>query len=652
MKLLNLSYRILIMSLIWIPISVIAQNITISAPIKQEKPTYRPPKKHSTVTAIDVSLAARVNGKMEFYTVNQWKSFTDKNKANIERIGLCVKSKSEHFIIDLYNNLDRKICSKKVSFQVAQDKSGGHLPSKQQWNLIKANRQKVRDALNAFGGDHLCSEFFWCQDGSLVDLSMNGASSSSVKAEGMFRICTTDLENGFNDIVYNITPNDQYDIVCTSDNKKYSVIKYKNKWGIIRSDGVAVVPCKYDNYDCGNNSLNESNNPAFPWYLERNGLISAQRNNKWGYINIMGEEIIPCIFDEVEGCLYSEDSVAWVNRNNYYGQINRNGEFIYPLEFQSPIKHYNHQPARVKKNDKWGFLNENGSMLTPFIYDSTRGFGWDDNLAPVSQDGKYGYIDKSGDIVIPLQYSFADNFGSGLGAVVKNEKVGFINEKGEVVIPFIYEISWSSDGDGTCLAWYDFSYGKVAAVKKDGKWGIINRKGESVTEFKYDWISSGGSGGKFTAKVNDRDIFLDKGGNEYNSYEDRELKSDSILAHQGYPYEQFKMGQPYYKAKKYDKAYIWFQKSAEGGDDDGQCHLGYYYYYGYAPIYHKNYSSAFEWFSRSAQQGNRDACYFIGWMYEHGQGILKNSNKAVEWYKKSNGKRDAEKRIEALTKLL
>lgn len=650
MKLLNLSYRILIMSLIWIPISVIAQNNTISAPIKQEKPTYRPTKKHSTVTAIDVSLAARVNGKMEFYTVNQWKSFTDKNKANIERIGLCVKSKSEHFIIDLYNNLDRKICSKKVSFQVAQNKSGGHLPSKQQWNLIKANRQKVRDALNAFGGDHLCSEFFWCQDGSLVDLSINGASSSSVKAEGMFRICTTDLENGFNDIVYNITPNDQYDIVCTSDNKKYSVIKYKNKWGIIRSDGVAVVPCKYDNFNCGNNSLNESNNPAFPWYLERNGLISAQRNNKWGYINIMGEEIIPCIFDEVERCLYSEDSVAWVNRNNYYGQINRNGEFIYPLEFQSPIKHYNHQPARVKKNDKWGFLNENGSMLTPFIYDSTRGFGWDDDLAPVSQDGKYGYIDKSGDIVIPLQYSFADNFENGLAGIVCNGKVGFIDVKGKLIIPCIYELVYSSDGDGKKLSWNNFYYGGVALVKQNNKWGIIDKKGEKVTDFIYDSFSSASSGGHFTAKLNGKDVFLDKGGNEYVSEEERSEKSDSILAYQGYPYEQYKMGKPYYKAKDYNKAYPWFKKAAEGGDDDGQCHLGYYYYYGYSPINKSDYTTAFSWFSKAAEANNRDACYCLGWMYEHGQGVSTDHTRALEWYKKSEGKRDAKERIEALTK--
>ncbi len=187
-------------------------------------------------------------------------------------------------------------------------------------------------------------------------------------------------------------------------------------------------------------------------------------------------------------------------------------------------------------------------------------------------------------------------------------------------------------------------------VKQKNKWGIINKRGEKVTDIKYDSFSSAGSGGHFTAKLNGKDVFLDKGGNEYASKEERSEKSDSILAYQGYPYEQFKMGKPYYKAKDYSKAYPWFQKSANGGNDDGQCHMGYYYYYGYAPINQRDYATAFSWFSKAADAGNSDACYFLGWMYEHGQGVPTNKTEAVEWYKKSNGERDAKERIEALIK--
>ncbi len=398
------TYMTLILCLMWMPVFVLAQNNTISAPVKPTHHTDKPPRKQTNTSPIEISLACRIDGQLAFFTQNQWKSISDKEKVNMERIGLYIKSKSENFIIDLYNNLDRKVCSKTVPFQVAQNKTGGQLPNRQQWNLIKSNKNKIGDALVAFGGDHLCSSYFWSQDGSLVNLTKDGVSSSS-KAEGMYRICTSDLEKGFSDVVYQISTNDRYDIICTSDNKKYSVVRFRDKWGIIRSDGSMAIPFKYDNIDCGNNAF-KSDHPAFPWYLEGTGLISAQRNNKWGYINIGGEEVIPCVFDEVDGYFSSYDSVAWVKRNNYYGLINRKGEFVYPLEFESPIRHYNHQPAKVKKNGKWGFLNESGMMLTPFIYDSTRGFGWENNLAPVSQDGKYGYIGKSGDIIIPLQFKY------------------------------------------------------------------------------------------------------------------------------------------------------------------------------------------------------------------------------------------------------
>lgn len=104
----------------------------------------------------------------------------------------------------------------------------------------------------------------------------------------------------------------------------------------------------------------------------------------------------------------------------------------------------------------------------------------------------------------------------------------------------------------------------------------------------------------------------------------------------------------YYKQKDYKKAYTWFKKSADGGDHEGQCRLGYYYYYGYEPV-NKNLAEAFRLFSLAAEQGDDDACYFLGWMYEHGQQVSSNTTIAIEWYKKSHGQRDSEERIKKLS---
>jgi hypothetical protein len=109
------------------------------------------------------------------------------------------------------------------------------------------------------------------------------------------------------------------------------------------------------------------------------------------------------------------------------------------------------------------------------------------------------------------------------------------------------------------------------------------------------------------------------------------------------------MGIGSYNAKDYNKAFPWIKQSAEGGYDEGQCYLGYYYYYGYAPINKEDYSIAFSWFSKAADAGNMTACYFLGWMYEHGYGVSANKAEALEWYKKSNGIRDSKKRIARLS---
>lgn len=57
------------------------------------------------------------------------------------------------------------------------------------------------------------------------------------------------------------------------------------------------------------------------------GYAGVKLNDKWGYINIHGEEIIPIIYDEVDEF---ENGIAqvWLNRTFLY--INNKGEVIEP----------------------------------------------------------------------------------------------------------------------------------------------------------------------------------------------------------------------------------------------------------------------------------------------------------------------------------
>ena len=173
------------------------------------------------------------------------------------------------------------------------------------------------------------------------------------------------------------------------------------------------------------------------------GLAMVTKGDKYGFIDKMGNEVIPCIYDFMEetDCSFHE-GLAFVHQgDNYY------------------------------------FIDKEGKKAFDFKYDAANDFS--EGLAVVWKDGKCGYIDKKGNEVIALTDKyFGDDFSEGLAAAMsKDGKLGFIDMKGNVVIPFNYDMT---EGD-TPL----FSEG-YAAVQKEGKYGFIDKNGKEVIPLKYD----------------------------------------------------------------------------------------------------------------------------------------------------------------------
>lgn len=158
------------------------------------------------------------------------------------------------------------------------------------------------------------------------------------------------------------------------------------------------------------------------------GMAAVERDGKWGFINDAGQEIIPCIYDEV-----------W---------------------------RFSHGIARVQFNGKWGFINKEGKEVIPCIFDNT-GFMDEVGVATVELNGKYGYYNKEGQEVVPCIYDSASDFCEGLALVMKNDLFGYIDSTGKEVIPCKY----------SCACDFFQSY---ARVWKDNKLGLIDKKGNEV----------------------------------------------------------------------------------------------------------------------------------------------------------------------------
>lgn len=210
----------------------------------------------------------------------------------------------------------------------------------------------------------------------------------------------------------------------------------------------------------------------------KNGISIVRKNNLAGVVNIHGNEILPCSFEQISRV---GDNLLKVKHNGkyllLYSQSGKNAndycyDDIQVLEGRSIVGY---------RDGGCAFLNNNGDedrFLSQYKYS----IGFRNSFAIVStensmHDRKYGVINDNGAEVLPCIYDdITYGFSHGLNTVKKNKKYGVVDHKGYEVIPCVYEGLGSSYSDGLIYA------------KHNGKYGFINHKGEIIIPFKYDDI--------------------------------------------------------------------------------------------------------------------------------------------------------------------
>ncbi|MFT7898754.1 WG repeat-containing protein [Tenacibaculum ascidiaceicola] len=185
----------------------------------------------------------------------------------------------------------------------------------------------------------------------------------------------------------------KYQDIYFINDKKFFVVKNKDKYGFIDKKGKEVIPLIYEKVSFNIN----------------NDLIAAMKKDKWGYINRKNKEVIPFVYDEAHAFL---GGLALVRKGNLYGSINKRNKV--KIDF---------------KLEPTGY---------PF---------YTNNLKLYKEDGKYGFIDKKGKVKIKAKYDNAFPFINELAYVELNGKAGYINKEGKEIIPIKYKQLWfESDG--------------------------------------------------------------------------------------------------------------------------------------------------------------------------------------------------------------
>jgi hypothetical protein len=169
----------------------------------------------------------------------------------------------------------------------------------------------------------------------------------------------------------------------------------------------------------------------------------------------------------------SEQELYIFMRRGKFGYINKVGQIVIPAKFDK-VRDFKEGLATIGINDKFGCINKLGEIVIPVKYDYIGEFK--DGLAYLNIDERYGFIDRTGKIVIPTIFESVGGFHEGLAAVRVNSLYGFINKMGEIVIKPAY-LNYDREFKNG-VAYVSNTEGKIA-IDKTGK---VLRISESVPE--------------------------------------------------------------------------------------------------------------------------------------------------------------------------
>lgn len=398
-------------------------------------------------------------------------------------------------------------------------------------------------------------------------------------------------------------------------------VKINGKAGAINRQNKLVIPATYRFIDCFYNGLaivadakeetygmmDSTGKMVIPFGIYQdlsaefnNGLALAKKNDRWGYINKAGKEVIPFVYEDA---FPFSNGRAEVTKDYEQFYINTKGQEV------------NHFMTELRK--KYEQLNY---PLHGQIRYRKEGIGW-------------CVMDTTGKELIPAgKYEDVDYFLEGIAFVKKGEKWGGIDQQGNLVIPFYYTDKVRPFRDGLAL---------VRNIELEQV--LINKKGEAVY------------GNQIAIDATKAAIDYTKGEGLYQSrkYEEAAPYLRSA-AENGHEEAMYLLGLLYWKGfgvpKDIDEAMKWLKRASSNGSYYAREELKKIektglpqvdeYKMGYDAYMQKKFTESVNWFTKSAAKGNIEAMFGLGLIYQNGGGteIPVNEKEAAGWYTKAADK--------------
>ena len=139
--------------------------------------------------------------------------------------------------------------------------------------------------------------------------------------------------------------------------------------GLINENGEMLTMKKYETIGDYKNDGNYTNNDCGANSMARWNRAMAKYNGKWGWVNIDGEEVISCQYDNVNqyDFRFSKTGIIAVAKKGSdrykWGVIDTNGKIILPLIYDYVIIDKNDEEIQVSLNGREFVVDRNGKKI-------------------------------------------------------------------------------------------------------------------------------------------------------------------------------------------------------------------------------------------------------------------------------------------------
>lgn len=226
-------------------------------------------------------------------------------------------------------------------------------------------------------------------------------------------------------------------------------------------------------------------------------IINEEQDYLYGYLNELGEEIIPAIYNS--GTQFTSN-YAYVTDKKNGKVIDVNGNVLSQGDFENIYQNIG-EYALVSKDLKWGIINKNCEYIVDPKYNLiVPPFEAEDPIVVQNIGEGAGYIDLYGNIIVDLIYDQTYPFKNGYGEVKENNKYGMVDDMGNTILHTNYDkIKCTTIND-------------VFILKNEGKTGLF-KKSEIIFDIVYDDIKIFDNEGLAILIKNDIKILADLEGN-------------------------------------------------------------------------------------------------------------------------------------------